>query len=130
MTDDERIGATIEAARKRIGMTQTELAMRMQRMGTRWTQVTVCHIEKGRRSVRLTEAAQVASAVGVSVSFLAAGSPAILSTAPIAPLPVAARTTEQTRAPSTDPEMMSTYWRSAHQRLMSEMANPELAATA
>lgn len=83
---DERIGANIEALRKDRGITQTELAMYMQRQGLKWTQVTVCHVEKGRRPVRLSEAAHVAAAFGVQIDTITAESAPAQPSASRAPL--------------------------------------------
>ncbi|OJU43626.1 MAG: hypothetical protein BGN98_10445 [Microbacterium sp. 69-7] len=62
---DELIGRNL--ARLRLDVSQTELATKMRALGHKWTQPTVVSIEKGERPLRMSEALDVASVLGVDL---------------------------------------------------------------
>lgn len=66
------IGDKVKLARKRAKppITQTDLAARLQVQGLRIERVTISKIETGYREVTDIEAAAIAEALGVSVSWL------------------------------------------------------------
>lgn len=72
-TYDARVGQRVLFLRTSAGLTQSELAERVNEVGvpTSWTQQTVVKIEKGQRPLRLQEAQAVARALSVDVENLA-----------------------------------------------------------
>lgn len=65
---DKDIGAIVAALR---GQTpQRDLAEKMTQQGFRWTQGTVSSVEKGERSLKLTEGAALAEVLGTDVQSL------------------------------------------------------------
>jgi transcriptional regulator with XRE-family HTH domain len=65
---DRDIGAIVAALR---GQTpQRDLAEKMTQQGFRWTQGTVSSVEKGERSLKLTEGAALAEVLGTDVQSL------------------------------------------------------------
>ena len=66
------IGDRVRLARKsaRPSITQADLAARLQIQGLRLERVTISKIETGYREVTDVEAAAIAKALGVSVSWL------------------------------------------------------------
>lgn len=75
MTDARNaIACRITEARTRIGLSQSELARRMNSIGhTHYTQMTVSRSEKAERSIHLEEAPALAQCLEVSVVWLATG---------------------------------------------------------
>ena len=72
MTIRNIIGERVRLARKRASppITQTDLAARVQIQGLRIERVTISKIETGYREVTDVEAAAIAKALGVSISWL------------------------------------------------------------
>lgn len=64
---DKDIGETVARLREQIP--QRDIAGRMTKRGFRWTQGTVSSIEKGERSLKFTEAAELAAIFGVPVNM-------------------------------------------------------------
>lgn len=69
-TEDERIGERIKELRLEEGLSQAELAERMSALGVSMQQQTILKIEKGTRSLKLAEAAALASCLRTFVSQL------------------------------------------------------------
>lgn len=67
---DSRIGAYVAELRAGAGMTQAELASQMRAQGWKWSQQSCWAIEKGRQTLRLQEAADLAHVLGVEVWWL------------------------------------------------------------
>ena len=67
---DDLFGKRVESERNARGWTQEELAAKLnaKRIGVHWT--SIAKIEKGRRSVRINEAAALADLFGTSVDAL------------------------------------------------------------
>jgi len=72
MTGRNIIGDRVSLARKsaRPPMTQTDLAARLQIQGLQIERVTISKIETGYREVTDVEAAAIAKALGVTISWL------------------------------------------------------------
>jgi len=72
MTRRNIIGERVRLARKRASppITQTDLTARVQIQGLRIERVTISKIETGYREVTDVEAAAIAKALGVSISWL------------------------------------------------------------
>lgn len=66
------IGGNVKTLRQAAGMSQTDLA---ERIGQGFRQQTILKIEKGTRPLRLTEAADIANALGVRFEALIDVSP-------------------------------------------------------
>ena len=65
---------TIVRARKRLGLTQEDVARRMSSDGNKeYTFSTICRLENGNRGIKLEEAFRLARIVGVNI-FEAGGS--------------------------------------------------------
>lgn len=62
------VGERVRSRREELGWSQDQLAAAMGQ-----NNVWICRLEKGRRSVRLDELPELASALGVSVEFLLYG---------------------------------------------------------
>jgi hypothetical protein len=67
---DERIGKAVHAARATA--TQKSVADAMRRKGHKWSQSTVWAVEKGDRTLKLTEAHDLVEILGVTVDDLTA----------------------------------------------------------
>lgn len=65
---DKDIGAIVAALRGQTS--QQNLAAKMTRQGFRWTQGTVSSVEKGERSLKLTEGAVLAEVLGTDIRSL------------------------------------------------------------
>ena len=65
---DKDIGAIVAALRGQTS--QQNLAAKMTRQGFKWTQGTVSSVEKGERSLKLTEGAALAEVLGTDVRSL------------------------------------------------------------
>lgn len=69
---DVRMGQSMAALRVSAGLTQTELAERLEDLtGQAWTQVMVSYFETSRRLMTVSQAAAVAYALDVSLAYLA-----------------------------------------------------------
>ena len=66
----ESIGKRIASARKAKGMTQEDLARKMQLMGMDMTALIISRIEKNQRHVCDAELHMLAKALGVSMDWL------------------------------------------------------------
>ncbi|MFK4789864.1 helix-turn-helix domain-containing protein [Microbacterium sp. ZW T5_56] len=69
-TVDESFGASVAKARTLRGMSQKELSSALAQLGMKVDAPAVSRIEKGQRSLRLTEATTVATALGVDLTDL------------------------------------------------------------
>lgn len=67
----QSVGQRIQQKREERGWQQAELARRMVEAGFQYNQVTISKIEKSQRSLRLDEAAALASALHVDLAWLA-----------------------------------------------------------
>lgn len=67
---DARIGAYVAELRAGAGLTQAELANQMRAQGWKWSQQSCWSIEKGRQTLRLQEALDLAHILGVDVWWL------------------------------------------------------------
>lgn len=67
---DEVAGAAIATYRAFAGMSQSELARKLDERGVSMAQQTVAKIEAGTRPLKLTEAAEIAEELGVTVADL------------------------------------------------------------
>jgi transcriptional regulator with XRE-family HTH domain len=65
-TADAQIGQHVAELRADAGLTQAQLADRMSALGWKWKQQTCWMIEKGRQSLRLQEANDLAHVLGVT----------------------------------------------------------------
>ncbi len=70
-TSDERIGRNLQHLRGE--MSQSALASAMKERGWRWSQPTVAAIEKGERSLKLAETADLADLLGIEMNDLLPG---------------------------------------------------------
>ena len=68
---EENFRKNLRARREAIGLTQAELAARLQRLGHAFVQQTVAKIESGNRPIRLDEAVALALATECSLDELA-----------------------------------------------------------
>lgn len=75
MTDhiDERVGARVRASRERAGLTQKQLADALAGLGWKIDPTALTGIEKGKRSVRVSQLETLAHALGVPVHDLLRG---------------------------------------------------------
>ena len=67
-SDDSKLGSAIRARRKRLGLTQREIALR-----ARTTEAAISHIERGIRRPSAPLLARLAAALGCSADDLLAG---------------------------------------------------------
>ncbi|TXH18590.1 MAG: XRE family transcriptional regulator [Mycobacterium sp.] len=78
MTDPTDLGAllarNVRALREQRGLSQTQLAQRMNEHGLRWLQNTIQRVEHQQRRVDIAEAHALARALGVTVDALLADS--------------------------------------------------------
>ena len=78
MTDPTDLGAllarNVRALREQRGLSQTQLAQRMNEHGLRWLQNTIQRVEHQQRRVDIAEAHALARALGVTVDTLLADS--------------------------------------------------------
>lgn len=65
---DQEIGERVKNERGPVA--QTALASKMKQLGHKWSQATVWAVEKGERALKLSEAKDLASLLGVSVTDL------------------------------------------------------------
>jgi len=70
MAERNVIGKRVRLARKRARCTQADLVARLQLQGLRLERVTISKIETGYREVTDVEAAAIAKALGVTISWL------------------------------------------------------------
>lgn len=68
--DDEQIGARVRELRREEGLSQAELAELMTDMGVPMQQQTILKIEKGSRSLRMSEAVVMATCLRVTMSSM------------------------------------------------------------
>lgn len=73
MAFDAVMGNVIAERRESIGMSQTILAQRMSEAGHRWHQPTVVRVETGRRPVRASELAALATTLRLELRDLFSG---------------------------------------------------------
>lgn len=69
---DIAIGATVGRLRRSAGMTQTDLAKAMRKLGWAWTQPATAKVELGKRPLRAAEASDLAMIFRVSVTTILA----------------------------------------------------------
>lgn len=62
---DMQVGANLVRLRLENGMTQDDLAQRMREHGYKWSKTTVWSIERGNRSLKLTEAQELLTCMGM-----------------------------------------------------------------
>ncbi len=67
---DVTIGLAVASLRGAAGLSQQQVADRMRELGWRWVQPTIWSIEQGRRPVRLAEAVDLATVLGVQLHDL------------------------------------------------------------
>lgn len=72
---DREIGTRVEELRLRGGLSQGQLAERLQGCGLPWSQRTVSRVESGERPIRFAEAFPLARALGVRADALAPALP-------------------------------------------------------
>ncbi|NKU72718.1 helix-turn-helix domain-containing protein [Rhodococcus hoagii] len=72
---DREIGARVEELRLGEGLSQGQLAERLQERGLPWSQRTVSRVESGERPIRFAEAFPLARALGVGADALAPALP-------------------------------------------------------
>src|SRR6476660_3834677 len=70
---DARVGSRVRQLRKAAGVTQTELADQLTKLGLSFHQPKLVQVEQGRRSLKFEEAQAIAQILGVDVSLLIYG---------------------------------------------------------
>lgn len=68
-----RVGANVKWLRKKVGLSQEALAVRMRSDGFRWTQTTTYNVESGRRPLQFDEAVSLADIFGIELTTLIDG---------------------------------------------------------